>query len=142
MANPASTDCDIYIRILIDDNEIQDGTVDGIYIVDNQVSEGSGPQGSSGMTTVADTDDKICWRVEPLNPASASTFQIQSISAIEAWGFTGTPAMAPDPDAGPMVFTGIAEQACGTLSYTIDIFATLESGDVMTLSPKPSIAVR
>lgn len=142
MANPATTDCDIHIRILIDDNGVQDGSVAGVYIVDNQVAEGSAPQGNASMNTVASTNDKICWRVEPLNPASKSTFQIQSISSIQAWGFAGTPAMAPDPDAGPTVFTGIAEQACGALSYTVDIFATLESGDVMTLSPRPSIAVR
>ncbi|CAM3357860.1 Inclusion body protein [Bordetella sputigena] len=142
MANPASTDCDIHIRILIDDNEIQDGSVAGVYIVDNQVSEGSGAQGSASLNTVADTNDKICWRVEPLNPASKSTFQIQSISSIQAWGFTGTPAIAPDSDAGPVVFTGIAEQACSALGYTVDIFAQLENGDVMTLSPKPSIVVR
>jgi hypothetical protein len=140
MPNPQTTDCDIHIRILIDENNLQLGTVSGIYIVDNRVASGSNPQGNPGMTTVADTGDKICWRVQPLNPNSTSTFKIQSISEIQAWGFTGTPGISPD--AGDAAYTGIAESACGTLNYTIDIFAMLANGDYMTLSPKPAIAVR
>ncbi|ARP84167.1 hypothetical protein CAL12_27375 [Bordetella genomosp. 8] len=140
MANPPTTDCDIQIRILIDENNLQDGSVNGVYIVDNRVASGSMPQGNPGMTTVASLNDKICWRVEPLNPNSTSTFMIQSISDIQAWGYTGVPGVSPD--AGDAAYTGIAEGACTALAYTIDIYASLSSGDVMTLSPRPSIVVR
>lgn len=137
-ANPPTTDCDIQIRILIDDNNVQDGTASGVYIVDNRVSLGSGPQGSATMNTVARKDEKICWRVGPLNPNSKSTYVIQSIGEIPAWGFSGGPRMSPD--MGDTAYTGTIEAACAATAYNIQIYASLADGDDTTLSVKPSLS--
>ncbi|OZI63094.1 hypothetical protein [Bordetella genomosp. 11] len=137
-ANPLTTDCDIQIRILVDDNNVQDGTASGVYIVDNRVSLGSSPQGSATLNTIARKNEKICWRVEPLNPNSKSSFVIQTIGEIPAWGFSGGPRMSPD--MGDAAFTGTVEAACGATAYNIDIYASLEDGDEATLSVKPSLA--
>ncbi|ANN78031.1 hypothetical protein [Bordetella flabilis] len=137
MANPPTTDCDIQIRILIDDNTVQNGTSNGVYIMDNRVGAGSGAEGASNLNTVANINEKICWRVEPLNPSSQSTFTIQSIGEISAWGYTGGPGISPD--LGESAYTGTVEAACAATAYNIDIYASLANGGVMTLSVQPSI---
>lgn len=111
-------DCTIKIHVLVDENYISDGGTSGVWSIDNQGSQSSG-EGGAKLDTAVSKNDTICWTLEPVNPASTSTFQIESIGNSEAWGFTGQPEPA---NTDKTVYVGIAEGS--SAYYEMDITVT------------------
>ncbi|MBS0057669.1 hypothetical protein [Yersinia sp. Marseille-Q3913] len=113
-------DCQVQILICIDEEDIQEGTDKGIYLLDNQLGSRGAHAALPTVGTVASRSDRIYWRICMLSPSSYATAEIVSIGNSKAWGFSGQPESAFDSDSA---FTGQVQEA-GTYSYNISITVT------------------
>ncbi|WP_139282315.1 hypothetical protein [Serratia marcescens] len=123
-------DCAIQILICIDENLAQEGTIKGIYLMDNQLGNNSAHSALPSVATTVAKGDKIYWRITLVDPNSGGTVGLTEIGNCRAWGFSGQPEPAYD---NPNAYTGEAEES-GSYSYNIAIELVTSDGDGMTLS--------
>lgn len=122
----STKDADDFIRILIDDLVVAPGTANGVYMV-------------AGNCTRVSRGDKICWRIEMLNPKSVGYAIINEVGNCGAWGSTGQPQMATDI-TDKTAYVGTAEVA-GTFSYNLSMDIVASTGQVATVQIAPQIVV-
>ncbi|CAM3529941.1 hypothetical protein BOSP111201_10530 [Bordetella sputigena] len=122
----ATTDADVYIRILIDDLVVSPGQTTGVYWVDSsqaRVSRGS----------------VICWKLELVNPKSPGIATFVEIGDCSAWGATGTPQLASD-NTDNTAYVGSATTA-GTYTYDVSFDVIASTGNPSTIKVTPTINV-
>lgn len=138
MANPVpTTSCGVQIQIWVDDNAVTQGSTAGVYLVDNQVANGSTNEGSSNLATTTSQGTSICWQAFLINPKSTASVSIASVGNSQAWGFSGQPGVAPD---NPSAYTGTAQSA-GSFTYPLSINVFLAGGSAVTIPLTPGINV-
>lgn len=68
----------------------------GIYMVDNQHSNGSTDEGSLGLSTRCHLGDVISWEVMPIDPYRGDKLAITAIAGGTVFGSAGAPMSMPD----------------------------------------------
>lgn len=133
----STEDCDIFIRVLVDEMTVMPGTGNGIYMVDNTMPAGGAGEGGAGLVTRAGRGEKICWKVELVDPNSTGIVTITDVGNAGAWGSTGQPEPASDD---PNSYAGVAETA-GSFSYHFAINVMKSTGEPVSLQIQPGISV-
>lgn len=123
-------DCSIQILICLDENDLQEGTVKGVYLLDNQLGNRGAHFALPTVGTYVARTDKIYWRVCLLDPNSHAIPEISSIGNSKAWGFTGQPERAFDSTTA---FTGMAEES-GNYSYNITVNVKVSDQEYFNIS--------
>ncbi|MBX9860332.1 MAG: hypothetical protein K2Y20_12170, partial [Sphingomonas sp.] len=119
----------------VDTNSVQNGTENGVYIVDNRVSNGSSNEGSTNLGTNVTQGSVIQWNVFNIDPTSADVPQLTAISNASVWGASGQPQVQGDGS-----FIGQA-QATGSAGYQITFNVQSSGGSGVTVNVSPSMSV-
>ena len=94
----------------------------GIYMMDNQLNNGSSGEGGLELSTVANQGDIIGFEVNPINPNTGDTVVITgfNVSSGNIFGNQGYPIATADPS----YWIGQAVNAGPTMIYQIQIMVT------------------
>lgn len=125
----------VFIQLWVDTNSVQNGTENGVYIVDNRVSNGSSNEGSTNLGTNVTQGSVIQWNVFNIDPTSADVPQLTAISNASVWGASGQPQVQGDGS-----FIGQA-QATGSAGYQITFNVQSSGGSGVTVNVSPSMNV-
>jgi hypothetical protein len=117
MATINPNECSIFIQVWVDTNALQNGSMNGVYLVDNNLNNnlnnGSGSEGTSSLVTNVTTNAKICWSILNTNLNSKVQLSFSNFSNASVFGASGTPQAYDDT-----TWTGQAE-ANGHAPYSI-----------------------
>lgn len=113
----------VFVQIWVDTNALQNGSTNGVYVVDNRVSNGSQNEGTASLTTNASNGSTVNWQVFNIDPTSTGLIGIQAISNSNAWGPGGQPQA--DPTYGGF---SAQVQTTGTAPYSITFNAQKQPG--------------
>jgi hypothetical protein len=138
MANVLTTSCTTFIQIWVDTNALQNGSTQGVYLVDNRVNNGSSNEGTPSLSTGVTTGTNICWEIFNVDLNSTTQLQIQSISNASVFGASGQPQVAPN---NANAFTGTAQSA-GNATYQITFNAFAPGGSGITTTVSPTLVVQ
>lgn len=119
--NPS--DCSVFIQIWVDTNAANQGSTQGIYVVDNQASQGSTNEGSPQLTTVATQNSNVCFSVLNVDPQSTAQLEIANMGNSNVYGFNGTPQQYT-----PTVWTGTLASGKVAASYGVTLNLTKQGG--------------
>jgi hypothetical protein len=136
MSIPVSN-CTTFVQVWVDTNALQNGSEQGIYVVDNQLNNGSQNEGTPNLSTQVTNHTNICWHVYNIDPNSTTQLAIQSIGNSAAFGASGQPESAGD---GSGAFTGQV-QATGSASYTLNFTAQKPNSSGITAQVSPQLNV-
>ena len=121
VTNPS--DCSVFIQIWVDTNAAQQGSVQGIYLVDNQFTQGSQGEGTPNLNTHATVNSNICFSLLNVDPQSTATLSIQNMDNSNAYGFNGTPQQFT-----PTIWTGTLANGAVNASWGASINITKQGG--------------
>jgi len=127
MAIPPSS-CSLFIQIWVDTNALQTGSQNGVYVVDNNLNNGSTNEGTTSLATKTTTGTNICWSVLNTNPNATDVLTIQNFSNAAVFGAGGTPKMV-----NANTWTGTVQNA-GTSSYSVTFNDVNGTGITTTVS--------
>ncbi|TRV44009.1 MAG: hypothetical protein EWV53_18780 [Microcystis panniformis Mp_MB_F_20051200_S9] len=127
------SECSIFIQIWVDTNAIQNGSTNGVYLVDNNFNNGSSQEGTTYLTTNATTNSKICWTILNTNINSDVQLSIANFSNASVFGAGGTPQQYQSN-----IWTGQV-QANGEAQYSITFNAENSVGITTTVNPTLSV---
>lgn len=125
----------VFIQIWVDTNAVQNGTENGVYIVDNRVSNGSNNEGTTNLSTAVTQNSVIQWNVYNIDPVSTDTPQLTAIGNSGAWGASGQPQAGPNGS-----FVGQA-QGTGNFGYQVSFNVVSSGGSGITVKVSPTITV-
>jgi hypothetical protein len=134
MAIPASS-CSVFVQIWVDTNALQNGETTGVYLVDNNLNNGSGNEGTVNLATNVPLGTSICWSLLNINPSSDTILQIQNFGNASVFGASGTPQQV-----NATTWTGQA-QATGNAQYNINFSAQIPGQSGITTNVNPSLSV-
>lgn len=117
------SDCSVFIQVWVDTNAARQGSTAGIYLVDNQISQGSTNEGSPTLATVATQNSNVCFSLLNVDPQSTATLEIANMGNSNAYGFNGTPQQYSST-----VWTGTLANGEVSAPYSIDINVTKQGG--------------
>lgn len=126
----------VFIQLWVDTNSVQNGTENGVYIVDNRVSTGSTSEGSTSLGSNVTQGSVIQWTVFNIDPTSADIPQLTAIGNASVWGASGQPQLQNDGS-----FIGQA-QAKGSAGYQITFNVQSSGGSGVTVNVSPSLNVQ
>src|SRR6218665_2535743 len=115
MSAQISSSASVFIQIWVDINAIQNGSSNGVYLVDNRVSQGSSLEGSAQLNSQVTNGSTIQWNIYNIDATSTVPLSIQSIGNASVWGAGGQPQS--DGHGG---FLGQV-QATGSTGYQITL---------------------
>lgn len=119
MAVISPTDCSVFIQIWVDTNAAAQGSTAGIYLVDNQVSQGSSNEGSPSLNTVATANSNVCFSFLNIDCQDSSTLSIVNMGNSNAYGFNGTPQQfSPTVWTGTLASSGVSAPWSASLNIT------------------------
>ncbi len=127
------SECSIFIQIWVDTNALQNGSTNGVYLVDSNNNNGSSQEGTTSLITNATTNSKICWTILNTNINSDVQLSIANFSNASVFGAGGTPQQYQ-----PNIWTGQV-QANGKASYSITF--NTEKGVGITTTVHPTLSV-
>ena len=130
------SNCSTFIQIWVDTNKLQNGSSEGVYLVDNMLNNGSTKEGTPGLKTNVPSGTDICWQIFDVDPNSTAILTIASIGNASVWGKSGQPEKVP----GGVAFTGQAQSA-GSAPYTLNFSAQIPGGSGITASVTPTMSV-
>ena len=131
------SDCSVFIQIWVDTNAAKQGSTQGIYVVDNQVSQGSTNEGSPQLKTVATQNSNVCFSVLNVDSQSTAQLEIANMANSNVYGFNGTPQQYT-----PTVWTGTLANGEVTASYGVTLNITKQGGGgSITTQINPSFSV-
>jgi hypothetical protein len=134
MAIPASS-CSTFVQIWVDTNALQNGQTTGVYLVDNNLNNGSGNEGTVNLQTNVPVGTNICWSLLNVNPSSNTILQIQNFGNASVFGASGTPQQV-----NATTWTGQV-QAAGQAQYNINFSAQIPGQSGITTNVNPSLTV-
>lgn len=134
MAIPASS-CSTFVQIWVDTNALQNGQTTGVYLVDNNLNNGSGNEGTVNLQTNVPVGTNICWSLLNVNPSSNTILQIQNFGNASVFGASGTPQQV-----NATTWTGQV-QAAGSSQYNINFSAQIPGQSGITTNVNPSLSV-
>jgi len=134
MAIPASS-CSTFVQIWVDTNALQNGQTTGVYLVDNNLNNGSGNEGTVNLQTNVPVGTNICWSLLNVNPSSNTILQIQNFGNASVFGASGTPQQV-----NATTWTGQV-QAAGNSQYNINFSAQIPGQSGITTNVNPSLSV-
>ena len=134
MAIPASS-CSTFVQIWVDTNALQNGQTTGVYLVDNNLNNGSGNEGTVNLQTNVPVGTNICWSLLNVNPSSNTILQIQNFGNASVFGASGTPQQV-----NATTWTGQV-QAAGHAQYNINFSAQIPGQSGITTNVNPSLTV-
>jgi hypothetical protein len=134
MAIPASS-CSTFVQIWVDTNALQNGQTTGVYLVDNNLNNGSSNEGTVNLQTDVPVGTNICWSLLNVNPSSNTILQIQNFGNASVFGASGTPQQV-----NATTWTGQV-QASGQAQYNINFSAQIPGQSGITTNVNPSLAV-
>ena len=134
MAIPASS-CSTFVQIWVDTNALQNGQTTGVYLVDNNLNNGSGNEGTVNLQTNVPVGTNICWSLLNVNPSSNTILQIQNFGNASVFGASGTPQQV-----NATSWTGQV-QAAGNSQYNINFSAQIPGQSGITTNVNPSLSV-
>lgn len=138
MSSVSVSKCTTFIQIWVDSNALQNGSTQGIYLVDNRIDNGSTNEGTPFLCTSVVIGTHICWRIFNIDPNAQTQLQLQSISDASVWGASGqAQAVAGSHDT----FTGTAERA-GNNEYRITFKADAPDGPGITTTVNARMIVK
>jgi hypothetical protein len=113
----------VFIQIWVDTNALQNGSTEGVYVIDNRISNGSQNEGTASLTTSATNGSTVNWQIFNIDPTNTGTIGIQTISNSNAWG----PGGQPQADTTYGGFSGQLQNA-GTAGYSVTFNAQKQPG--------------
>ncbi|NEO98852.1 MAG: hypothetical protein F6K58_09275 [Symploca sp. SIO2E9] len=125
--NPS--ECNIFVQIWVDTNALQNGSTNGVYLVDSNYNNGSSEEGTASLKTYATTNSKICWQILNTNINSDVTLSIQNFGNASVFGAGGTPQQYSST-----IWTGQV-QANGKADYSITFNVVKGVGISTTVCP-------
>ncbi len=138
MSNVSVSSCTTFIQIWVDTNALQNGSTQGVYLVDNRVNNGSSNEGTPSLSTSVTTGTNICWQIFNVDLNSPTQLELQAISNASVWGASGQPQAVP---GSANTFTGTA-QSSGTAGYQITFNANAPGGSGITTTVSPTMVVQ
>jgi len=129
------SDCNIFIQVWVDTTAVQNGSTRGVYLVDNRLTSGSSREGTPSLETVANTNDKVCWKLMNVNVQSTDSISVENFGNSSVFGVGGTPQRISST-----VWTGQLEQN-GNADYSITFNVQQGSGSGVTVEVQPSFSV-
>jgi len=135
MAQIQPSECSVFIQIWVDTNALQNGSTKGVYLVDNNLNNGSSDEGTPSLDTNVPTNTKICWTVANVDPNWDGSLSIQNFGNAGVFGAGGTPQLI-----NPQTWTGQV-QANGSDVYDIVFNAVPAGGTGITTTVKPTLTV-
>lgn len=127
------SECSIFIQIWVDTNALQNGSTNGVYLVDSNNNNGSSQEGTTSLITDATTNSKICWTILNTNINSDVQLSIANFSNASVFGAGGTPQQYQ-----LNIWTGQV-QANGEAQYSITFNAEKGVGITTTVNPTLSV---
>lgn len=127
--------CSVFIQIWVDTNALQNGQTTGVYLVDNNISHGSGAEGTVNLKTVVPSGTSICWSLLNVNPTSNTILAIQNFGNAGVFGASGTPQQF-----NATTWTGQVQEA-GNAQYNINFTAQIPGSSGITTSVNPTLSV-
>lgn len=134
MATPPSS-CSTFIQIWVDTNALQNGQTTGVYLVDNNLNNGSSNEGTVSLNTKVPVGTFVCWSLLNVNPTSDAILSIQNFEDASVFGFSGTPQKVNDT-----TWTGQVQTA-GDAIYGIKFNAQIPDSSGITTTVNPSFSV-
>lgn len=126
----------VFIQVWVDINSVQNGTTNGIYLVDNRIGAGSQNEGTPNLVTSVSTGSTIQWNVYNIDPNSSLIPELQAIGNAVVWGASGQ----PEPDhAGGFVGQALVD---GTAGYQISLNVPQAGGSGVTVNVNPAMTVQ
>ena len=129
--------CTVFVQLWVDTNALQNGSEQGVYLVDNRLNNGSQFEGTTNLSTNATNGSNICWQIYDIDPNSTTHLAIQSIGNASVFGASGQPENAND---GSGAYTGQV-QATGSASYTVNFTAKKPGSSGITTQVSPTLVV-
>lgn len=129
--------CTVFVQLWVDTNALQNGSEQGIYLVDNRLNNGSQNEGTTNLSTNATNGSNICWQVYNVDPNSTTQLAIQSIGNASVFGASGQPERVGD---GSGAFTGQV-QAKQSATYTVNFTAQQPGSSGITAQVSPTLVV-
>jgi hypothetical protein len=134
MAIPASS-CSAFVQIWVDTNALQNQQTTGVYLVDNNLNNGSSNEGTVNLLTKLPVGTNVCWSLLNVNPNSNTILQIQNFGNASVFGASGTPQMV-----NATTWTGTVQQA-GQAQYNINFSAQIPGSSGITTNVNPTLSV-
>jgi len=112
-----------------------DNLTTGVYLVDNEIENGSTGEGTMNLYTVVPTETFISWTAFPINPNTDDTVAITGFTVNQGpvFGSNGYPRQQP---SGDWVGEAIDQ---GKQTYTIQLTITNGLGQTTSLEVDPGI---
>lgn len=129
--------CTVFVQLWVDTNALQNGSEQGVYLVDNRLNNGSQFEGTTNLSTNATKGSNVCWQVYNVDPNSTDQLAIQSIGNASVFGASGQPENAGD---GSGAFTGQV-QAAASATYTVNFTVQKPGSSGITTQVSPSLVV-
>jgi hypothetical protein len=129
------SDCNVFIQIWVDTDALQNGSTNGVYLVDNYLNHGSTNEGTPNLHSNVTTNSKICWTILNVNTNSDTQLSLQNFGNAGIWGASGTPQQYSATQ-----WTAQA-QVNGNDYYNITFNAQSGGGSGITSSVNPSMNV-
>jgi hypothetical protein len=127
--------CSVFVQIWVDTSALQNGDTTGVYLVDNNLNNGSSNEGTVNLQTYVPVGTNICWSLLNVNPTSNTILQIQDFGNAGVFGFSGTPQRV-----NATTWTGQVQTA-GIANYNINFIAQSPGSSAITTSVTPSLSV-
>ncbi|HYI13495.1 MAG TPA: hypothetical protein VEK57_30910 [Thermoanaerobaculia bacterium] len=129
------TSCSTFVQIWVDSTAVQEGTTNGVYLVDNMLLHGSTNEGTPNLTTQLTLNSNICWSLLNVDPNSTTVLSFQEFGNSNAYGPDGTPKPFNSTN-----YTGQVQNV-GASSYSIKFNVLPASGNGITVTVSPSFNV-
>jgi hypothetical protein len=137
MATITPSSCSIFVQIWVDSNALVNGQTTGVYLVDNNLNNGSSNEGTVNLMTNVTVGTNICWQLLNVDPNSLVALQIQNFSNASVFGASGTPQ-----PFNANTWTGQVQAQGQNVPYTINFTAQQPGGSGITTSVSPKLSVR
>lgn len=128
-------ECSVFIQVWVDTNALQNGSTNGIYIVDSNLNNGSSNEGTPNLNTNVTTNTKVCWTILNVDLNSTTQLSFQNFGNASVWGASGTPQQV-----NATTWTGQGQQN-GNAQYNITFNAEPAGGSGITASVNPVMNV-
>lgn len=126
--------CSVFVQIWVDTDALVNGQTTGVYMVDNNLNNGSSGEGTVNLNTEVPVGTNICWSLLNVDPTSDTILQIQNFGDAGIFGASGTPQMV-----NANTWTG-SVQAPGQDNYAINFSAQIPGSSGITTAVNPAIS--
>ena len=136
MATITPSSCSIFVQIWVDSNALVNGQTTGVYLVDNNLNNGSANEGTVNLMTKVAVGTNICWQLLNVDPNSQVQLQIQNFGNASVFGASGTPQQV-----NASTWTGQVQAQGTNVPYNINFSAQIPGSSGITTTVTPSLTV-